>query len=104
MDDLASQGRANFPSLGNSPELVDAFLVLLGKRPPPPHTDKVSYLRHCQAVLEDAVDRFEIQRQGNSVFWPYPRPADTNIHSQKAATDNHVLSLGRDPLLPSTSR
>jgi hypothetical protein len=58
---------------------VEAFEVLAGWRPLPPNTDKESYRRLCQAVLEDAIDRAEIRRTGKPVFWPTPRLGNTNI-------------------------
>ena len=101
-DEPATATRFNFPSLGNSPELLNAFLVLSGKHPHPRHTDRASYLRRCQAVLEDAIDRVEIQRRGKAVFWPYHRPGDTNTHRQNREVDSHTQAPDQDPGKPST--
>jgi myosin heavy subunit len=59
-----------FPILPTSPDFAHAFRVLVGREEPPLNTDRDSYRRACQRVLEDAVDQVEIRRQGKAVFWP----------------------------------
>jgi hypothetical protein len=60
------------------PVEVEAFEALAGWRPLPPNIDTESYLRLCQAVLEDAIDRVEMRRNRKPVFWPTPRLESTN--------------------------
>jgi hypothetical protein len=78
--------------LGNDPKLIDAVETLIGIRQCPPNTDRAAYLRQCQAVIEGAVDQFEIQRLGQAVFWPRGRSGCTTLSRQDFPEDTQTQS------------
>jgi hypothetical protein len=82
----------------NLPTEVEAFEVLAERRPLPPNTDKDTYLRLCQAVLEDAIDRAEILRIGKPVFWLTPRLGNTNILLDELPSNRSLHSAEDRPL------
>jgi hypothetical protein len=65
------------PILGPDPLLREAFDVLAERLEHPQGTDKALYLRHCQAVIEDAVDQYEIDHGRAGIFRKYPREEGT---------------------------